>query len=267
MFAGHEVGGGATWTTACYTPPAMGTQVEDPHPVRRAFATSLRSFLALGAAAALGCVAEASVLADEELAGDDDATGAGDSDDADTDDDARAAADPARQRGAPGAGRPCASPPVLAWAGTAQRASGYAGTDDVLVTVHWQLVESIGCLDHYQPSGTAGYRYALPGALCAQALAPDGAPITAHDGRLVVDRTTSPPTYHGEAATSWTVTWTCDDPGEPVSDTFSGGGRWLDAVGTIEDDRIAGEAARQVPDCHLNAFAGCTYAWSFAPAE
>jgi hypothetical protein len=162
----------------------------------------------------------------------------------------------------------CASPAAPAWEGVATRSSGYGGTDDVVATVRWDLVESVACVDRYEPSGTAQYTYAIPGALCPQTLDPASASIEPGDGSLTIDRTTSPPTFHGSASTSWAVTWTCDLEEEGLQTaTFSGGGAWFDAAGPVAHGVVAGDVTVDVPGCHLNQFSYCFYTWHFEPVE
>ena len=72
----------------------------------------------------------------------------------------------------------CASAPVESYAGTASRKVSYY-PDNITATVTWQRVATEGCVDHYTPTGTAQYEFAIPGALCAQSIAPDTAAIAA----------------------------------------------------------------------------------------
>ena len=159
----------------------------------------------------------------------------------------------------------CAAPQIEAWIGTAGRTSAMY-PDDIDVSVTWQRVASTGCVDRYAPRGIARYRFAVPGALCGQTVAPASAAIAADHGTLTIDRSTSPATYVGSAATAWPVTWTCTFPdGGTETRTFAGGGAWFVAVGTVVGDQLVG--GRLQPDglqCGLGqSTLPCTYAWSF----
>jgi hypothetical protein len=157
----------------------------------------------------------------------------------------------------------CATAAVEAWSGDAGRVN-QDYPDDADATVTWRRVATTGCVDRYEPSGTVRYSYAVPGALCAQEMAPGEHAIKPTDGVLEIDRTTAPPTYHGRAATTWTVTWTCHlDTGDETQ-TFDGGGTWFDATGTlgarvegartVEDGRQCGRGQSSLP---------CEYTWAF----
>lgn len=159
----------------------------------------------------------------------------------------------------------CAAAPVERWTGTATRTQdGYP--DNLSVTTTWQRVATDGCVDRYEPVGSAQYSYAIPGALCTQSLDPRQQAVGAADGALVVDRTTNPPTFTGQASTTWTVTWTCvESDGTRNEQTFAGGGRWFESTGAVVDGRIEGVAEYDVDGACGNQPAGtlCTYEWSF----
>lgn len=164
---------------------------------------------------------------------------------------------------------PCATTPIDAWIGPAGRINeNYP--DNVAVTVTWQRVASSGCVDHYEPSGTARYAYAIPGALCAQSLDPRDTAIRATDGSLTIDRSTSPATFVGHGSTTWAVTWTCiEDDGTTNTTPFDGGGVWFDASGSIAGPRI--EGTRTEEDGRLCGQGGsslpCEYSWAFDAVE
>jgi hypothetical protein len=159
----------------------------------------------------------------------------------------------------------CATPSVNAWTGTASRTTE-TYPDDVEATITWQLAESAGCIDRYRPQGEAHYRFAIPGALCTQTIAPATLSVAGAHGVLTIDRTVSPATYTMSGETAWQVTWTCTfDDGTSDSMTFAAGGHWLDAAGTVDGATIDG--TRVQPDGALcgrgQSGTPCTYEWSF----
>ena len=167
------------------------------------------------------------------------------------------------------AGAPCLGDAIESWTGPAGRVNEYY-PDNVAVTVTWQRVETVGCVDRYVPTGTAHYSFAIPGALCAQSIDPADAAIRTTDGSLTIDRTTSPTTFVGAAATTWSVTWTCvESDGTTNTSSFEGGGVWFDATGTLagpsiegtrteDDGRQCGQGSSSLP---------CEYNWAFAAVE
>jgi hypothetical protein len=157
----------------------------------------------------------------------------------------------------------CASAPVDTWSGDADRVNGDY-PDDAAANVTWRRTATTGCVDRYEPTGTVRYSYAVPGALCAQEMAPGDHAIAAADGWLEIDRSTTPATYRGHAATTWSVTWTCHLDSGDETQTFDGGGTWFDAAGTVgarvegtqtvEDGRQCGRGQSSQP---------CEYTWGF----
>lgn len=164
-----------------------------------------------------------------------------------------------------GSTAPCASLAVEAWTGTATREESSFGTDDITVTVTWRHVDTTGCVDSYEPVGTAGYFYGIPGALCEQMIEPDTVSIDPGDGVLTIDRTMAPPTYRATGETSWPGTWVCTFPDNSVETLMvDAGGVWLDASGTVAGGVIEGAFRAERPDCHLNEREQCDYGWGFA---
>jgi hypothetical protein len=167
---------------------------------------------------------------------------------------------------APGA--VCASAPVERFVGTASRkATNYP--DNIAVDVTWKRVSTEGCVDRYAPTGTAQYQFAIPGALCAQTVAPDTTSVTAADGTLAVDRTVTPAHYTASGSTTWTVTWTCTQAGGTVdTQTFEAGQAWMLAEGEVVGGVIAGQTVvEDGTQCgNGNSSLPCTYDWSFTAA-
>jgi hypothetical protein len=162
----------------------------------------------------------------------------------------------------------CATPTVDRFTGTASRTSEQY-PDDVEATITWERVATSGCIDRYVPSGEAHYRFAIPGALCTQTVAPDVSAIAGAHGMLAIDRSTSPATYVATGETTWQVTWSCQlDDGSTDTMTFAAGGLWLSGAGTVEAGAIQG--TRLQPDglqCGRGeSTTGCTYAWAFSSA-
>jgi hypothetical protein len=163
----------------------------------------------------------------------------------------------------------CATPRVETWTGTAIR-SAETYPDDIAAEVTWRRVSSSGCVDRYAPSGGARYTFAIPGAICRQDVAPAQSAVAGAHGTLTVDRSTSPATYRGEGATTWSVTWTCtQQDGTVETMTFDGGGLWFEAEGTLEAAAIAGTRVEEDGvQCGLGQSSlPCTYTWSFDPTE
>jgi hypothetical protein len=168
------------------------------------------------------------------------------------------------QQPADGAAR-CAADPVESWEGHASRDNDTGYPDHVRAELAWQLVGSEGCVDRYQPSGTAHYEYAMPGALCTQTLTPADHAIAGADGELIIDRASDPPTYSGHGATAWTVTHHCTfDDGHVEETQLDGGAAWLAAAGKVEAGAITGAATLgDDAQCGPSGIPPCTYAWSF----
>jgi hypothetical protein len=161
---------------------------------------------------------------------------------------------------------PCASPAVESWSGLGRR---YSYSDHIDATVTWTRTGTVGCVDTYQPSGTAEYEYYIPGALCAQSTTPGTHPVAPMEGVLTIDRSASPPTYSGQAATHWDIVFTLDCEDEPLQEMDrAGGGTWLDASGTVVDGAITGAFHVEFEDPDADARCGpgtrpCDYEWSF----
>jgi hypothetical protein len=152
----------------------------------------------------------------------------------------------------------CASEPLDALTGTARvRYSGSGGYSETSAAVVWHLVETIGCVDRYEPSGTATPDWA--GGFCVtDACAPADAAIAAADGSLTIDRAVAPATYLARGETRWTATTTCQ-LGDGTVEESEGevGGVWLkDAAGAVEDGGFAG----------LEDSGSTLVEWSFATA-
>jgi hypothetical protein len=161
----------------------------------------------------------------------------------------------------------CATPAVESWTGTAGRDNDSGYPDHIAATVTWTRARTLGCVDHYTPSGTATYAYAIPGALCTQSISPASHEIAATDGELTIDRTTSPATFVGHAATTWTITHHCVyDDGRFDDQTREGGATWFDASGTLNGGALDGSFSVEDDSarCGPQGIAPCTYSWSFA---
>lgn len=183
--------------------------------------------------------------------------------------DSAPAPDAAIADAAPPDAQPCAVASHEAWTGTASRQQGHYPDNISAAPVTWTRTSTQGCIDTFAPSGTVHYGYGIPGALCDQWVDPADHPIAVSDGTLTIDRSGSPATFSGYAASSWTVTWYCRyDDGSIESDTFVGGGAWFDASGAITGDSIAGEyETDDAVKCGPNGIAPCTYSWSFSPDD
>jgi hypothetical protein len=132
---------------------------------------------------------------------------------------------------APGA---CLGTAATQWMTTAS-ISDLAGA-----SVTWTLMSTSGCVDTYEPAGTA--MAPPPSGLCvAFAYTPATTPVGSGDGVLQIDRSTNPPGFVLRGATTWNGTATCTAANGAVS-TFGPpvGGDWADAQGTFTGDRFAG---------------------------
>jgi hypothetical protein len=153
----------------------------------------------------------------------------------------------------------CASTAIGDLEGTSRvRANGSGGYSETSATVTWTLVETVGCIDRYEPSGTATPDWA--GGFCTDDwYTPATGTIAATDGRLTLDRSTVPATYTAEGETRWTATLSCDHGGGEVEESDSeAGGHWLvGASGALDGGAMSG----------LSDSGSVVVEWSFTSAE
>ena len=131
----------------------------------------------------------------------------------------------------------CATAPTGNWAGTSGWFTAGGGEPASLTAVvSWTLAETVGCVDHYRPSGTVTYTH--DAQECEQeSFTPPSGEIDESEGELIIDRTTSPATYRLQGTTRWESTWRCDDDALEVN----AGGQWGFGIGTFDGAVIAGE--------------------------
>jgi hypothetical protein len=141
-----------------------------------------------------------------------------------------------------GSAAACATESVGDLAGTARvRYSGSGGYSETSATVVWTLVETTGCVDRYEPSGTATPGWA--GGFCVtNGCAPADGAIAASDGSLTLDRSATPATYLASGETRFAATTSCElSDGTVEENEGEVGGVWLkDVAGTVEDGALGG---------------------------
>lgn len=137
----------------------------------------------------------------------------------------------------------CATPPIGPLAGTAvYRNNGSSAFTEMKADVTWTPVATEGCVDRYEPSGTVAYAYG--GVPCDHVVSPASAPIEASDGELLVDRTTSPPTYRMIGTSTYDAAVHCAD--EPAGATDTVGGIWTEHAGAFDAALVAGGLVDEV---------------------
>lgn len=145
---------------------------------------------------------------------------------------------------------PCAEPPTDTWT--------FAGsiTEGASAEITWTRVATEGCRDRFVPAGTATVSppaSALEG--CDPLVyTPRSVTVAAGDGTLVIDRSTSPPTYEVSGATTWSGSVTCTHAdGEVTTGDADLGGPWASARGAYDGAPFAAATT------HRNL----RYAWRF----
>jgi hypothetical protein len=141
----------------------------------------------------------------------------------------------------------CASAPVATYSGEQfEQYSGSGSYERNRVEVTWTLTSTVGCIDHYTPSGTVFDEDAGP---CEITIDPVSGAIEPGDGELVIDRSTSPATYTVRGESFYDTTYTgdpsCDDTPEPTPGTA--GGAWANSSGSFDGALIAGHAWTNTP--------------------
>jgi hypothetical protein len=136
----------------------------------------------------------------------------------------------------------CVEPATDQWTGTASVAGGTSAT------ITWTRIETLGCLDHYQPSGTATMPTST--SQCTTLTAdPPSAPIEPSHGELSINRSTNPPTFELRGATEWTGTITCTRAdGTTTTEQGTIGGPWGWYVhGSYDGDTWRGATGATAP--------------------
>jgi len=141
----------------------------------------------------------------------------------------------------------CSEPPALGWA------ADFEGPEDVLATTTWVSTVTEGCVDRFEPQGTAT-ALLVPFGCASVTYDPSTHEIAPDDGELVIDRSIDPPHFLVAGGTSWIATRTCThDDGTIETDTDWVGGRWASYAGVFDSARFA--AAFATPDAD--------HRWSF----
>lgn len=135
---------------------------------------------------------------------------------------------------------PCSEPAADSWS------SVLSMTPGATATVTWRRVATTGCLDRFEPSGTA----VLPamtseGSCVTLVYSPNVGAIEPDDGYLEIDRSTSPPTFHFTGTSDWPGTTTCTDAEGRVSTWDAVLAHWAeDTSGRYDGDRFAAATER-----------------------
>lgn len=120
----------------------------------------------------------------------------------------------------------CAEPPAAEWLTVT------GGRTEA--TVVWKRVATEGCVDTFQPSGTARVAPQHGCTFSSHAVDPG-------EGVLVIDRSTAPPTFRVRGASHWQATRRCALPDGTVTRTpVFVGGAWAAAEGLALGDRFSG---------------------------
>lgn len=128
----------------------------------------------------------------------------------------------------------CAAAPVEQWTST-------SSFDHHTAAATWTRVATEGCIDTYAATGTV----TLPPrstAYCAPlTYDPPTRPITADDGVLTIDRSTSPIKFLVEGNTTWPTTRHCTRPDGTIDSLpQQGGGGWAGFTADVAGDAFAG---------------------------
>jgi hypothetical protein len=132
----------------------------------------------------------------------------------------------------------CAEPAEDTWTGT--HAVTGPGTDDLVATVTWTRVATEGCVDRFEPGGSATLVINRQDPCTATWIEPGEGPVEPGDGFLEIDRSTNPPTFVSEARVGWDVTVHCAHAdGTTDSHASVRGGRWSH-YGPLDGAVVAG---------------------------
>jgi hypothetical protein len=128
-------------------------------------------------------------------------------------------------------GKACAEPPAERWHTTTHVVDAHGLRSDVT----WTRASTEGCVDRYVPSGIAEVVLAPPAGCSHAAVTPSSRTIGPHDGVLVIDRGTSPPTFFFAGDTAWDATLHCAwADGRSTRAPLAAGGVWASVDGAID---------------------------------
>ncbi len=142
---------------------------------------------------------------------------------------------------APGA---CSEPASDHWSGTASVSilpTSLMVASSVSASLVWTRVTTTGCVDRFEPAGTATFA----GGFCT-GITPTTHAIAPSDGSLEIDRSVDPPKFTMTGATRWNVTQTCPDgSGGTTTGPGEAGGNWALSNGVFDGDAFSATSAFQ----------------------
>jgi hypothetical protein len=139
----------------------------------------------------------------------------------------------------------CSEPAEDTWTGmhTAGRGDGA-----LVAMATWTRVSTDGCIDRFQPSGSATFVFEPDPGCTAKWVEPATDEIAPDDGFLEIDRSTNPPTFVTQAGVSWSATIHCmHEDGTTTSYPDTVGERW-DDYGPLDGDLVAGTLVRELTE-------------------
>lgn len=131
-------------------------------------------------------------------------------------------------------GEHCSEASAARWAGTAYVSWGTA------VSVTWTRVATTGCVDRFEPMGTAN-KPSIASSCTSLVYNPDSHQVATTDGVLEIDRSTNPATFRITGSSEWNGTITCTRADGGV-ESYPGsiGGAWGFFFGAFDGDRFSG---------------------------
>ena len=142
---------------------------------------------------------------------------------------------------APGA---CSEPATDHWSGTALvSTSGTVGAlgTSMSTDLVWTRVSTTGCVDHFEPAGTATYA----SNFCT-GITPTSHAIAPSDGSLEIDRSFDPPRFTMTGDSRWDATQTCPDgSGGTTTQTSQIGGPWALYSGVFDGNAFSASSMFQ----------------------
>ena len=110
----------------------------------------------------------------------------------------------------------------------------------VSASLTWTRVATTGCVDRFEPAGTATFE----SSRCTNTPATHA--VAASDGALTIDRSVDPPTFVMSGTTVWSATQTCPDgSGGTTTTTSDVGGPWALYNGVFDGDTFSASSMFQ----------------------
>lgn len=137
---------------------------------------------------------------------------------------------------------PCATPPLggLESIGDTET-RGTGNYREVMARISWRVHATDRCVDRYLPAA-GSIRYIAYGSECGGVAEPPSGPVDPSDGTLMLDRSTSPPTYVMRGTGYYEGTFRCHDE-PPPGDPRPLGGTYSEHAGSFDGDLHGGGGA------------------------